>query len=230
MGETAAASSRLYSMMPIWPGKTDPRIRWLYPDGELGWMREVPAGPIAHPGGQAYQPGTGFPEGFAPPVLLAPRKARSATRPGLAIADIDGSAGSRFWVVSDRARSFFLASDPEAFRFHPLDIALDDGGPYDGPRYWLCDVVRYLDALDHDRTQCVQSEYPGMRFVEPSPFGKVYVRRDMVGEAQIFRPLLSHKIYCSGDFRDRFKASGLIGGFAAVGVISGDQPALTRTA
>jgi Protein of unknown function (DUF1629) len=52
-----------------------------------------------------------------------------------------------YWLVSDRTKSVFEAVDPAGFAFLACDVRLPSGD-YDGPSYWLCDVLRVLDALD----------------------------------------------------------------------------------
>jgi hypothetical protein len=64
--------------------------------------------------------------------------------------DRDFEAHSEYWLISDRMKSALEQVDPEGFAFLKCDTKLSDGT--DGPRHWLCDVVRVLDALDEERS------------------------------------------------------------------------------
>ncbi|WP_336618968.1 DUF1629 domain-containing protein [Stenotrophomonas sp. PS02289] len=50
------------------------------------------------------------------------------------------------WIVSRALKEVFEAVDSAGFAFAACDFTLADGSP--GPQYYLCDVVRELDALD----------------------------------------------------------------------------------
>ncbi|CAD7717352.1 hypothetical protein LMG31884_25570 [Xanthomonas hydrangeae] len=52
---------------------------------------------------------------------------------------------SGYWLVSERLHDAMVAVDPKAFALADVDYRLADGTP--GPRHYLCDVVRELDAL-----------------------------------------------------------------------------------
>jgi len=50
-----------------------------------------------------------------------------------------------YWVVSDRMKAVLEAVDHEAFAFVKCEVRLRNGEP--GPGYWLCDVMRIVDAV-----------------------------------------------------------------------------------
>jgi hypothetical protein len=50
-----------------------------------------------------------------------------------------------YWLVSGRLKLLFEATDLRAFAFQACDVKLRNGSP--GPVYWLCDVIRVLDAF-----------------------------------------------------------------------------------
>lgn len=216
--------SRYYEIMSTWLDGKDPHIGWLYPDGVLDYMLEVERGPLVHPFGQPYTAGSGFPPHFAPPPMVLPRRPAGWT-PGspLPISDVEDAGGERFWVVSDRARRLFIELDPDAFLFHPLSVVFaPDMEPYEGPPYWLCDVVRYLDAIDLERTEH-ETKNHGVAgtIVYPSAFSEMYLKSDVVFEKYIFRPAYSpHNVYCSSEFRDAMLAQGMVARFLKKGVVT----------
>jgi hypothetical protein len=59
-----------------------------------------------------------------------------------------------YWLVSDRTKSVFEAVDLARFAVLACDVRLPCGD-YDGPPYWLCDVVRVLDAHSKSETRIV---------------------------------------------------------------------------
>src|SRR5262249_39108536 len=69
-----------------------------------------------------------------------------------------------YWLISDRLKSLFEAVDPPAFAFQACDVKLRDGSP--GPVYWLCDVVRVLEAFGEPTLQDIQRyrESTGLRY------------------------------------------------------------------
>jgi Immunity protein family (Imm11) len=56
-----------------------------------------------------------------------------------------------YWLISDRLKAVFETVDPPAFAFQACDVKLRDGSP--GPVYWLCDVVRVLEAFGESTLQ-----------------------------------------------------------------------------
>ena len=50
------------------------------------------------------------------------------------------------WIVSQALKDVFDAVDAQGFAFAACDFTLADGTP--GAQYYLCDVIRQLDALD----------------------------------------------------------------------------------
>jgi len=50
-----------------------------------------------------------------------------------------------YWLVSDRLKLLFESVDPFAFAFQACDVSLRDGAR--GPVYWLCDIIRVLEAF-----------------------------------------------------------------------------------
>lgn len=98
--------------------------------------------------------------------------------------DIEEYAGH--WLVSDRMKAALEQVDPEGFDFAACDIRLKNGEP--GPRYWLCDVMRVLDAVDEANSTVQLCNRPS----EPKLYGlagphSLNFRTDVVGSAHAFR-------------------------------------------
>jgi hypothetical protein len=121
-----------------------------------------------------------------------------------------------YWLVSDRAKSVFEAADPAGVAFLPCDVRLPHGD-YDGPRYWLCDVLRVLDALDEARSRLKIGIRDDERYAD---FGRKYYsvpidlvfRDDAIGDAHVFR--MAHMrgtIICDQTMKDACKVAGLKG-------------------
>ncbi|MGE8451923.1 MAG: imm11 family protein [Pseudomonadales bacterium] len=61
--------------------------------------------------------------------------------------DVFGS----IWIVSQALKDVFESVDPQGFAFAACDFTLADGSA--GPRYYLCNVTRSLDALDEQASR-----------------------------------------------------------------------------
>jgi Immunity protein family (Imm11) len=123
-----------------------------------------------------------------------------------------------YWLVSDRTKSVFEAVDPAGFAFLACDVR-PPSGDYDGPGYWLCDVVRVLDALDEARSRLKIGIREDKAY---SDFGKKYYslaggrelvfRDDAIGDAHVFRmEYLQPVVICDQTLKDACKAGGLKG-------------------
>ncbi len=89
------------------------------------------------------------PEGGFPALRETPRLVYDP-REGDMPQDLEGSFGG-YWLVSDRLKQVFEKVDPQAFEFAETDFRLADGSR--GPSYFLCDVVRVLDAVDESASK-----------------------------------------------------------------------------
>lgn len=102
--------------------------------------------------------------------------------------------------------------DPEGVVFTRCETRLRDGT--EGPIYWLCDVLRVLDAVDEEKSR-VRVE------IDPRYNSKIYdlagganlvFKEDIVGPAHVFRMrYLQSKVVCDHTFRDAYKNAGLRG-------------------
>jgi Protein of unknown function (DUF1629) len=123
-----------------------------------------------------------------------------------------------YWLVSDRTKSVFEAVDPAGFAFLACDVRMPSGD-YDGPPYWLCDVVRVLDALDEEQSRLTIGIREDKAY---SDFGKKYYsiaggndlvfRDDAIGDAHVFRMEYLHPtVICDQTMKDACKAARLKG-------------------
>lgn len=88
------------------------------------------------------------------------------------------------WMVSERLRDLLKNIDSEAFVFSPVDI---DYSNFDepGPRFWLCDVVRFLDCVDERRSKIKYQE--GIPMKNYLRLIDVTMDPEKIGEAHVFR-------------------------------------------
>ena len=152
----------------------------------------------------------GFPDYPEAPRFLFDRK---AGRP-----PFDLELMHDYWLASDRAKSVFEAADPEGFAFLACDVRLPHGD-YDGPPYWLCDVVRVLDALDETRSRLkigIREDKAyrdfGKKYYELTGLGELIFREDAIGGAHVFRMAhMERTIICDQVVKDACRAARLKG-------------------
>jgi hypothetical protein len=160
-------------------------------------------------------------ESILPPYAVSRLPASLAPAPFV----FDRSAGSLpydlepyygWWLISDRTKAVFERIDPEAFVFVPCRVRAPHGN-YDGPAYWLCDVVRVLDALDEARSRLIiriEDDPWSLRFGKKvyvaMPGSKLVFTDAAIGKAHIFR--MAHDeatIICDQDMKGACKEAGL---------------------
>lgn len=123
-----------------------------------------------------------------------------------------------FWLISDRAKNVLEAVEPEAFFFLACDIHVQNK-VWDGPRYWFCDVRRFLDAVDEERSRLKIgiSDDPAARDFGQKIydfFGDVELvfKDELVGDAHVFRMAYAElRIICDQALKDAWKSAGLRG-------------------
>jgi len=127
--------------------------------------------------------GTGFPPEMQAPLIVFGRRGRH----------VDFRAyGRSLWLISDRAKQFLETIDPEAFLFVKVNAKTKGARKADplepGREYWLCDLIRYVDALNIVEGEMDYSPNgTGGQFYMPI-LGKIgsFRKRD-VGGAHVFR-------------------------------------------
>ncbi|MGV8960732.1 MAG: DUF1629 domain-containing protein [Stenotrophomonas sp.] len=124
--------------------------------------------------------------------------------------DLEGGM-SGYWLVSERLQKVFAAVDPEGFAFVECDYRLADGSA--GPRYYLCEVARELDALDEEASKLtiiVSDDYPGGKFYDLTGGTSLAFREDVVSGAHVFRtPYSGDLVYCDRTLRDAVWDAGI---------------------
>ena len=121
-----------------------------------------------------------------------------------------------WWLISDRTKAVFETLDPDAFVFVPCVVRMPHAC-YDGPNYWLCDVVRVLDALDESQSRLrigirddTRYRDYGRKYYSFLPDTKLVFREAIIGNAHIFR--MAHRdsaVICDQDLKDACKSAGL---------------------
>jgi hypothetical protein len=152
-----------------------------------------------------------LPDFVEPPRLVFDRKSGRPPR------DLDTCAG--FWLVSDKTKTVLEAVDPDAFSFVQCEIRVPQGGVWEGPRHWLCEVARILDALDETRSRVKigirdDARYldNGKKFYQFSINDNLVFREDVVGDAHAFRmPYSRLTVICDQVLKDACKSAGLKG-------------------
>jgi hypothetical protein len=117
-----------------------------------------------------------------------------------------------YWLISDRLKVLFESIDPQAFAYQACDVELRDGSI--GPVYWLCDVVRVLDAF-------VPGTVEDMRTYRERT-GKIYrgfrndttlvFNEDLIGDSHVFRtPYSFMDVFCDQILKEACKQAGIKG-------------------
>jgi Protein of unknown function (DUF1629) len=125
-----------------------------------------------------------------------------------------------YWLVPDRTKAVFERVDPAGFAFVACDIRLAKG-QYEGPGYWLCDVVRVLDALDESQSRLIVGirDDPAYRtfgqkyYMAVVPGGARLVFRDeVIASAHVFRmAYMDATVICDDVLKNACKEAGLAG-------------------
>lgn len=191
-----------------------PGFHWANkPDGPEGSPRGLPVGPLPSP--NFYGLGSGFPPDMPRPALLLAKQYGH-----LPLKDFEPVIG-HFWLLSDPAKELLEALDPDGFVFLSVKIESKEVAT-DASSRWFCDVVRFLDAIDEEKSTMHVTDYGnGRRMVQIEDPKKTHFRRSRIGSAHIFRSVdNAYDCCCSAKFRETVLNSGLKGlGFWPAGVL-----------
>lgn len=157
-------------------------------------------------------PGEGFPNYPEPPRFLFDKK--------IGRAPLDLELFHYYWLVSDRMKAVFEAVDPAGFVFVACDITVPQGR-YNGPNYWLCNVIRVLDAVDETRSRLkvgivddpIYRNF-GLKYYSTLIEGgaKLVFREDVVASAHVFRMAhMDSTVISDRVLKDACKAAGVAG-------------------
>ncbi|WP_157803311.1 DUF1629 domain-containing protein [Brucella pituitosa] len=100
--------------------------------------------------------------------------------------DLEGGM-SGYWFISERLKEIFEKVDPDGFAFAECDYTLPDGSI--GPKHYLCDVIRTLDALDEETSVMnAPTIYPtGEKVYDFTGKTSLQFREQIVKSAHVFR-------------------------------------------
>ncbi|MDV3469230.1 DUF1629 domain-containing protein [Stenotrophomonas sp. C3(2023)] len=125
------------------------------------------------------------------------------SRPDRMVNDLDSSFGG-YWLVSEPLKRVFESVDPEGFAFAECEFILHDGTV--GPKHYLCDVVRTLDAVDETTSKIrilLKDSYPGGKYYSEGSGARFAFKKDVVGSAHVFlTPYNSMMVFCDRTLRD----------------------------
>ena len=166
--------------------------------------------------------GSGFPVGMDKPIVVFERtggKFPSTVVEPLGYRDT--------FIFSDDFKEFVEAVDPGAFECVEAESRIvTKNGERHGPRYWACDLTRFVDALDVEASKARVTDYPGhYKLVGPSGAHKAHFRRSQLAGRHIFRiPLDPDFKVCDEVFRNAALDAGFKKhvGLFPMGVIDDD--------
>ncbi|WDM76810.1 DUF1629 domain-containing protein [Xanthomonas sp. NCPPB 1638] len=140
--------------------------------------------------------------------------------PGAGPEPRDLEAGySGYWLISERLHDVMMSVDPEAFAFAEVDYRLYDGTP--GPRHYLCDVVREVDALDEDTSRLkikIDEDYVRGKFYSLAGGASLAFRSEALKEAHVFRTPFNPTVFCDQVFKAATLSVGIPDNAEASGI------------
>lgn len=164
---------------------------------------------LRHPGHYGVESPNGDPDQY-------PEVPRLVRDPELGGAPRDSECLASIWIVSEALKRVFEAVDREAFAFAACDYTLADGSV--GPPYYLCDVVRELDAIDEDSSRVrikFERDYDtgeGVKYYSILGGASLAFRQEVIGRAHIFRqPRLCVNAICDRFLAEAVTEAGLCG-------------------
>lgn len=164
---------------------------------------ELVNAPVLRPAGRAIiRPEVGgFPKFDEVPRLRE-------TSPEMTLRDFQvGFEG--YWLVSERLKRIFESVDQDAFEFAECEFVKYEGTS--GDSYFLCDVVRSLDAIDDDASdvKIATEGYPKGKFYKMAGGARLAFRRAVVDGAHVFgNPFNTKLVVCDRLMRDSLVERG----------------------
>ncbi|MDS1138634.1 imm11 family protein [Nitratireductor indicus] len=120
-----------------------------------------------------------------------------------------------FWLISQRLKHIFERTDPQGFVFAACDFMQADGSR--GAPYFLCDVVRTIDALDEEKSRLWietrknrETGEEDKRYIF-SNFSNAVFRENRIRSAHIFRTPYAPVVFCDDALRDACCGENLTG-------------------
>ena len=110
-----------------------------------------------------------------------------------------------YWLVSDRLKRLFEELDPAAFAFLACDVRLAGGSP--GPGYWLCDVVRVIEAFDENTSDDLR-KHPHRGLLG---YYSLVFNEQSIGSAHVFCTPYAVNVFADQSFKDACQRAGIKG-------------------
>lgn len=149
------------------------------------------------------------PQGGFPPLRQMPQLGHNP-RKGKMPRDLEGIF-SGYWLVSERLKKVFEEVDPLAFAFAECLFRMPDGSV--GPKHFLCDTVRVLDAVDEEASTLnveISDEFVNGKFYNFCGGARLAFDKNVIGSAHIFRvPYSGRLVVCDRAFRDAVRHAGI---------------------
>ncbi len=210
--------NKVFRLLQSEPSDGQPMLEWV--NGPERWepqlnrhLPDLPVGPVPDHGDSAQGVGSGLPIFAEHPVFVVDRPLNQK-KPLFEV--FNGRRDTL--VVNERAKRILEGTDAQAFAFCEVDVKLCDGKP--GPPYWLCDVIRVIDAFDREA-------FGGARVTQADPYRYVIspyreknlFKRSAIDAAHFFRLLHSPGgVYCDGFARAAINAPPKLRGVFCVPV------------
>ena len=147
-------------------------------------------------------------DGGFPPLSEAPRLLFDPAQ-GPAPRDLEGGF-SGYWLVSERLQQVMAAVDPEAFAFVECDTRLADGSK--GPKHFLCDVVREVDALDEEASRLkieIDEDFVNGKFYSLGGGASLAFRRDVLNGAHVLLTPFNSFVVCDRFIKEAVHSAGI---------------------
>lgn len=116
-----------------------------------------------------------------------------------------------YWLVSDRMKAILQRIDPDGVAFVQCLSRTSSGSA--APVYWLCDVLRILDAVDEEKSHLrIETDSTGYKWYSLTGRPSLVFREEIVGSAHIFRLRFSiGNVICDQALKSACKAAGMTG-------------------
>lgn len=137
-----------------------------------------------------------------PRIIFDPSK-------GPAPRDLEGGF-SGYWLVSERLHGVMEQVDPHAFAFAECEVHLPDGSL--GPRYFLCDVIRELDAVDESASKLdveVDEDFVNGKFYSIAGGASLAFRHEVLAGSHVFLTPFSTFVITDRAFFDAVHSAGV---------------------
>ena len=148
-------------------------------------------------------------QGF-PPLAKTPLLEHDPNQGGMPRDLESGISGC--WLVSQRLKELFERIDGAGFSFVECNFRLADGT--EGPKHYLCAIVRVLDCLDEDRSELstiVSDEFVNGKFYDVGGGVRLVFDQARVGRAHVFHTPYTSVAFCDQLLKGAIEDAGVTG-------------------